>query len=407
MSLTGRYDFGDFVFDIIDTSIVDDRIILSVAAGDSGFLILSVEHDSIRILNRYVEEESEVKTVFARSDTLLVGHGYYGYFGIPESGLVQVFDISNPSSPEQIHEKEIDSDVVQLHLDSLVYVLTSNGLHVYEIEDSLVLLCSYNESLYSFPNSRYTSFDIARFGDNTYAYVTIMGWLEHFNGFFTFDLTNPEDTIIKLDSDTSEFWDWGIYSHLAINIRVSGDNLCLYDNCCGWFIYSLDNPEDPVEIEGAHWQHNGNNNGYGLIFDSPFIYSCTGDDGFYILYWDSTVGIDYGHPGKVERFIITAFPNPFNSSCMITIVGDGRARPAKVEIFDLRGNVICMRNVGARHSLQDVQSDIQLSGNASPLQDGARAFIWHPDESISSGIYLIHVISTDGSIATKKILYLK
>jgi len=36
-----------------------------------------------------------------------------------------------------------------------------------------------------------------------------------------------------------------------------------------------------------------------------------------------------------------------------------------------------------------------------------RAFIWQPDETITSGVYLIKIQTENGRTATRKIVYLK
>ncbi len=90
-----------------------------------------------------------------------------------------------------------------------------------------------------------------------------------------------------------------------------------------------------------------------------------------------------------------------NSSCRISVPDD-----AKVEIFDLRGNRICTNDVGARHSNKNIQSDEQSTENALPLQNGGHTFTWTPDESISSGIYIVKTSINEQTI-TKRIVYLK
>ncbi len=96
---------------------------------------------------------------------------------------------------------------------------------------------------------------------------------------------------------------------------------------------------------------------------------------------------------------ISVKPNPFNSSCKITIFygrGSARQTPTDIEIYDLRGNVV----VGA--GSQPAQNGYR----AAPTK-GVRTFIWTPDQSISSGIYLIRVTMNDGRTITKRALFIK
>jgi hypothetical protein len=81
-------------------------------------------------------------------------------------------------------------------------------------------------------------------------------------------------------------------------------------------------------------------------------------------------------PGNFEMYV---YPNPFNSSCRIAI-------PAysKVEIYNLRG-----RKIWQNDALKE-----------------CRSVIWQPDETVSSGVYLVR-ITTKNSLITKRIIYLK
>ncbi|MCD6417560.1 T9SS type A sorting domain-containing protein [bacterium] len=74
---------------------------------------------------------------------------------------------------------------------------------------------------------------------------------------------------------------------------------------------------------------------------------------------------------------VLVLPNPFNSSCRIS-VPDG----SKVEIFDIRGNLV------ASHS-------------------GGNQFLWHPNNSAPAGIYSVRCTAKNGKISTTKILYVK
>ncbi len=89
---------------------------------------------------------------------------------------------------------------------------------------------------------------------------------------------------------------------------------------------------------------------------------------------------------KPEEFSITVSPNPFNSSCQITA-----PEAATVTIFDLRG-----RLVSALSS--------PIEGHKAP--SSKRSYIWQPEQSLSSGIYIVKV-STDNRSTSKNILYLK
>jgi len=112
-----------------------------------------------------------------------------------------------------------------------------------------------------------------------------------------------------------------------------------------------------------------------------------------------------------DAFDIFVFPNPFNSSCNISInVGatlvvaqqQGQAQDlplqdATIEIFDLRGNIVWQDNLSGQNG-----SDI----NDCRRHNGQAVALWRPDESISGGIYLIRV-NINGQKIAKRIVFLK
>ena len=67
---------------------------------------------------------------------------------------------------------------------------------------------------------------------------------------------------------------------------------------------------------------------------------------------------------------------------------------AKIEIYDLQGNV-----VGAMPASTDIAADAETGD--------AHTFIWTPDKSVPSGIYLVKARMENGQEITKRIIYLK
>jgi len=125
------------------------------------------------------------------------------------------------------------------------------------------------------------------------------------------------------------------------------------------------------------------------------------DAGWYINYVRlytalPTEVINSEKPNLPSSISMNVYPNPFNSSCKIIMnlwerspdldYRDREVSPT-IEIYDLRGNV-----VGAT----------QQNGDASH-----RPYIWTPDATISSGIYLVRAITEDGQTITKRVIYLK
>ncbi|RKZ25551.1 hypothetical protein DRQ29_06145, partial [bacterium] len=112
-------------------------------------------------------------------------------------------------------------------------------------------------------------------------------------------------------------------------------------------------------------------------------------------------------PKNINLFV---YPNPFNSSCKIIVPAN-----SEIEIYDLRGNIVCKipsipRSLSPQGERDDATVGAGSEGESpSPSGEGyrMRGFTWTPDETISSGIYLVRATMSDGNYATKRIVYLK
>jgi len=107
-------------------------------------------------------------------------------------------------------------------------------------------------------------------------------------------------------------------------------------------------------------------------------------------------------PGIVERknlpedIAIEVFPNPFNSTCRITApIG------SKVEIYDLQGKLVWESQSQKEHINKDEEKHT-IKGERFTI----RSFVWQPDESIGSGVYLVSANCKNIKVV-KKIVYLK
>ena len=87
-----------------------------------------------------------------------------------------------------------------------------------------------------------------------------------------------------------------------------------------------------------------------------------------------------------EEILICAYPDPFNSSVTITVPAG-----ARVEICDLQGRLVY----------------VPSSGSPKASRVRANKFLWSPDQSVSSGVYLIRAITLDGRVAERKIVLIR
>jgi len=134
-----------------------------------------------------------------------------------------------------------------------------------------------------------------------------------------------------------------------------------------------------------------------------------------------------------HTFAISAYPNPFNSAVTIAIdnpVGDGSPVPISVEIYDVNGRRVKTVTKPVEVTVGfAVSSDINAkhpstsSGSVFfPLTKGGQggSYIWRPDESLPSGVYLVRArfdklsdrggrgdLDPTGTVVTARVVYLK
>jgi hypothetical protein len=116
---------------------------------------------------------------------------------------------------------------------------------------------------------------------------------------------------------------------------------------------------------------------------------------------------------KPISFELTVSPNPFNSSCAIIT-----HTSATVEIFDLQGRLVWNKPsdsdyIGATSLIKGGKpEEVPLNKGDVAKRQGVSAsaqgvIIWQPEESISSGVYLVRATTDEGQQITKRIVYLK
>ncbi|MCD6417709.1 hypothetical protein J7M00_02870, partial [bacterium] len=112
-----------------------------------------------------------------------------------------------------------------------------------------------------------------------------------------------------------------------------------------------------------------------------------------------------------ETVKIGITPNPFNSSVKITAPAN-----AEITIYDVGGNVVYEIPSIPRSLFPQGERDDAAIGdgsdgqNPSPSGEGFRMrgqFIWKPDKSLASGIYLIRATTEDGQTITRRAILMK
>jgi hypothetical protein len=107
-----------------------------------------------------------------------------------------------------------------------------------------------------------------------------------------------------------------------------------------------------------------------------------------------------------QSFAISTHPNPFNSAVTITIDGAGVCdTPLRLEIYDVAGRIVDNLPVGEGLKPSRSLTVPQTGGSeTTPLRNDE--FIWHPDESLPSGVYLVRIVQ-GGLTYAKPVVYVK
>jgi len=110
-----------------------------------------------------------------------------------------------------------------------------------------------------------------------------------------------------------------------------------------------------------------------------------------------------------EDFGLSVWPNPFNGAVTISLSCHSResGNPCDmvaVEIYDINGRMVYAPSLSV--SLPRGEGGNSFSLWEKVAEGRMRAFIWQPDESISSGVYLVRAKFGDQTV-TKKVVYLK
>ena len=119
----------------------------------------------------------------------------------------------------------------------------------------------------------------------------------------------------------------------------------------------------------------------------------------YVIKTDSLgfSAIDESSIAMPSVFQLSAFPNPFNSSISISLTCHSRENGnPEIEIFDIAGRCVAR-----------IPPAPLIKGGVERSETGG-LYVWQPDESLASGVYLVRARFDWGDESvTKRIVYLR
>ena len=205
---------------------------------------------------------------------------------------------------------------------------------------------------------------------------------------------NWEAFVLKIDDLGNEIWNYtypGVLGQTIIEDSDGGYVIAGYSYCYEFgqdvWIYKIDS--DGYFLWEKTYNYNNNNDNAWTIaptFTGEYIiagysyYNPQNPDAYVILTDSEHTSIDETQAPKPEALTLSVYPNPFNSSVVISA-----PEGAKIKIYDLIGRLI--------HEIPEAIYDPSTT-------------IWQPDKAIGSGVYFVRAEAGDKSIM-KRVVYLK
>ncbi len=100
-----------------------------------------------------------------------------------------------------------------------------------------------------------------------------------------------------------------------------------------------------------------------------------------------------------ENIAVQSYPNPFNSSCRISIES-GEHGVESVDIYDVAGRIV------KRLVADGSGENLIASESSAGIKNNLVEYTWAPDENLPSGVYLIRAKTADRMISAR-VMYLK
>ncbi len=130
----------------------------------------------------------------------------------------------------------------------------------------------------------------------------------------------------------------------------------------------------------------------------------------HMAYISYTSPLQISEEALPEEISLCAYPNPFNSAVSIAVDFPSsqywNSSDLKIEIFDISG-----RRLEAAEPLDAMPEESRYDSSkrrSSIKPNSAVIYVWCPEESLPSGIYLVRAVFGDSDVSqSQRILYLK
>ncbi|MGC9316278.1 MAG: T9SS type A sorting domain-containing protein, partial [bacterium] len=206
------------------------------------------------------------------------------------------------------------------------------------------------------------------------------------------DWTIGESDFYVLNTDTSYNFDDKWDGQPAIGIDIVNDHLAAIGFKHGFSILDIDDLSDIHEVAyymdpdtEFYCTHFAMKDTVLYAVAHPAVGGCR----LYMFHVADSVASGQAEadiPWKPDDMRLRSYPNPFNSSVRFAVEGSGVCdTPLRVEIFDVAGRKIAQLPVGATF-FADTETRARDGVKPSPTE---KAVVWHPDETLPSGVYLV------------------
>ncbi|MCP4582484.1 MAG: T9SS type A sorting domain-containing protein [candidate division Zixibacteria bacterium] len=346
----------------VQMEIIGDRLYVLSA---TRFITFDITDPSSPVeLNRFGFQYGSYAVNFDIHDDIL----YICYFmGIPNGfGGLLIADISDLDDVEILYDVyNLVTGPQPMVLDyPIIYMLSAGGgnwqIRIYDVTDP-----SNPQHLTDLDEIIYNPLTAAVWGDYLYSCGAL---------FEVYDVSRPQFPVLESQGAGDEF-----------DIYAQDGYLFITHKSHGIFVWDLES--SPIERQDIGFylcSVRGN-----ISIDLPYVYIPGKEYGLVTLRFDAPTGIDdEAIPIPEATEVLTAYPNPFNSTVSFQVQANGKS-DGSLQVYNIAGRLVC-----------DIYVPENDFGYVSVQWDGKN----NQGDNVSSGIYFARYGSNDKSESVKIVL---